>query len=89
MALGAARGRIMGGVVRRGLILSGIGLVVGALGALLVGRLLRGMLLDVPPLDPVVLAAVTAILLGVSLIALVVPAVRAMSVNPTETLRSR
>jgi predicted permease len=89
MALGAARGTIMAGVVKRGLMLSVIGLVIGTVGAFGVGRLLRRLLVDIPPIDPLMLSGVAVVLLGVSLAALIVPALRAMRVNPTETLRNR
>jgi ABC-type lipoprotein release transport system permease subunit len=52
------------------------------------GRLLLGLLYGVEPTDPRVLAAVTALLATASVLACLVPAVRATRVNPVDTLRS-
>jgi putative ABC transport system permease protein len=57
-------------------------------GALALGRLLVGLLYGVQPGDPRVLAAVTALLAAASVLACLVPAVRATRVNPVDALRS-
>jgi ABC-type antimicrobial peptide transport system permease subunit len=88
LALGARPGTVRGLVLRQGLLLSGAGLALGVLGALLLGRLLVGLLYGVGPADPRVLAAATSLLAGASALACLVPAVRATRVNPVDALRS-
>jgi len=88
MALGAGRRRVLGLVLRGGLGLALPGLVIGGLAALAVGRAMRFMLLGLSPVDPVALGGVATALLGVVLIASLVPARRAAAVEPSEALRS-
>jgi len=57
-------------------------------GALALGRLLVGMLYGVQPTDPGVLAAVCLVLGTASILACLVPAIRATRVNPVDALRS-
>ncbi len=87
MALGAGRRRVLGLILRGGLGLALPGLVVGALAALAVGRAMRFMLLGLSPVDPVALAGVAVALLGIVLLASLVPARRAAAVEPSEALR--
>ena len=74
-------------MLRQGLTLAAIGLGVGMVGALLLSRLLAGLLYGVQPTDPITYAGVGALLLVVALAAAYVPARRAMSVDPIEALR--
>lgn len=87
MALGADRGRVLRGVIRDALGLALPGLVLGAVAAVILGRLLEAFLLGVSPLDPAAFAAVGCALLVVVLIASFVPARRAARVDPSEALR--
>jgi putative ABC transport system permease protein len=87
MALGAKRGDVTRLVLRSGLMLVSAGAVLGLGGALLTTRLLRGLLFEVDPLDPVVLLAGTLVLAGVSVFASYVPARRAARIDPMEALR--
>ncbi len=87
LALGAASGTVLKMVVRQGMILSGIGLGVGLVLALLLSRALSAMLLDVSPTDVVTYGAVTAFLLVVALLASYFPARRATTVDPLVALR--
>jgi len=89
MALGAARREVLGSVVRRGLGLSLAGLGIGLVGVATVGRLLGTLLYEVDVLDPASLGVAACVLLVVTLAALVVPARRAMNVNPVEVLSGR
>ncbi len=87
MALGAGRGRVLALVLREGLGVAAFGLVVGVIGAVLLGRVLAASLASVGAVDVPVLAGVSVLLLVVALLALVLPARRAANVEPTEALR--
>lgn len=88
IALGARPGDVLGMVVRRGLVLTAIGIAAGAAGALVLGRAVRAMLYEVQPTDPVTLLVVTAVLLAAAAIASVLPALRATRVDPAVALRA-
>jgi len=87
LALGARPQEVLRQVVRDGLVVVGAGLVVGALGAFMLSRLIRGLLFDVSPTDPVTYAAVLLALVSVAAVACYVPARRAARIDPTEALR--
>jgi putative ABC transport system permease protein len=87
MALGARRGSILQMVLKRGLVLTVIGLAVGLVGALWLTGALTGLLYGVTRFDPLTFAAAPAMLAGVALLACVVPAMRAAAVNPVIALR--
>jgi len=65
-----------------------LGLVLGIAGSAGVVRLIRAMLYETQPLDPMVFAAVSATLMAVAALACVVPAWRASRVNPVQALRT-
>jgi putative ABC transport system permease protein len=88
MALGATRPSLFALVIKRGLVLAGIGLAVGIGGALGLTRLLQSQLYNVNDADPMNLTVVVAILLGVALLALCIPANRAARVDPIDNLRT-
>ncbi len=87
MALGASRNRVVGMVVREGIILAGIGSVLGLIGAYFVGRAMRSMLFGVGAMDFSAFAAVGLVLLAAALLACYLPARRAASVHPMQVLR--
>jgi predicted permease len=87
MALGARYGNILALVLRQGMLLAGVGIGVGVLGALALTRLLSGLLFGVTPTDPVTFAATPAILLGVAVLACWIPARRAAGIDPVRALR--
>ncbi len=87
MALGAAQGEVRGMVVRQGLRLTLIGVAIGVLGGLGVMQLIRSVLYDTPPYDPVSFGAVALFLSRASFLASYLPAQRATSVNPVVALR--
>jgi putative ABC transport system permease protein len=87
-ALGATSGVLFGIVLRRGLVLTLAGAAVGLLGALALGRLMRGLLYGVTPADPVTLIAVPVVLCAVALAACAIPARRASRIEPLAALRS-
>jgi predicted lysophospholipase L1 biosynthesis ABC-type transport system permease subunit len=88
MALGAQAGNVVRGVLRSALVLAGVGVALGVVGALGVTRFLRSFLFDVSPTDPVTLGAVAVLLVVVTMLASWVPARRAASVDPISALRS-
>ena len=87
LALGAQRGNIMSQVLRQGLSLAIAGAAVGFVGAVIVSRLMAGLLYSVRPTDPVTFAGVAILLVGVALVAGYIPARRAMRVDPIVALR--
>ena len=88
MALGAGRNRVVAQVVKEGLLLAGIGLAIGLIGAYFIGRAMQTMLYGVGTIDYSAFASVGAILLIASLIACYFPARRAASVEPMQVLRN-
>ena len=88
LALGATRRSVLLLVVRQGLIWSGFGVAVGAIGALLSGRLLARMLYGVSQADPSTYVTVMLGLLVVSAIACLIPASRATRVDPLSSMRA-
>ena len=87
VALGARPGQIVQLVLRQGLGLTGLGLGIGVVLALIAGRWLASRLYGVAPWDPATLVTVSAILLGVAVVACLRPALRALRVSPIEALR--
>ena len=77
----------MRSVVKDSAALAGIGVVIGVAGAFAVSRVLQQFLYEVKPHDPVVYAIVSAIIVAVVLAASLVPARRAMKVDPMVALR--
>ena len=88
MALGAGRGEVLGMVLREGLRLVGLGLVLGALAAILLGRLMTGLLFHVETTDPLTFAGMSLVLVLIAAAACLVPARRAATVDPLVALRS-
>ena len=87
MALGSRPRAIAGLVLRQGAGWMTAGLAGGAFGVVFVVRLLRGLLYDVPPFDPIALGAALVILLCAAALALLVPLRRATRVDPAVALR--
>ena len=88
IALGARTGDVLRLVLRDGLELALGGTAVGALGGMWAGTLLSKWLYDVHPADVTALVAAELILLVVTLLACLVPALRAMQADPVEVLRA-
>jgi putative ABC transport system permease protein len=86
-ALGAGRGDILRMIVGEGLTLTLAGVAIGLAGAVAVSRLIRKLLFEVTPLDPVSYVATAAVLLSVAVLASYVPARRATRVDPVVALR--
>ena len=87
LALGASPQRVARDVLGESLRNAVGGAVLGLLLALVAGRLVRGLLVDVTPADPWTLGTVAATLVAVAALAAVGPAWRAASVNPIGVLR--
>lgn len=88
MALGAQPGDVVRGIVRSGMILAGIGILLGSLGAVLSTRFLESMLFGVAALSPWAFIAPALALLIAAALAALIPAVRAGSLPPAEVLRA-
>jgi putative ABC transport system permease protein len=87
LSLGAPRAQVLGLVLRKGLVLTTVGIVLGLLGASAGSRLLQGMLFGVTPLDVRTFAAVSTTFGFVAMIACYLPARRATKVDPIVALR--
>jgi predicted permease len=88
LALGAQPGAVVGMVLRGGLLLAGVGLALGVVAYLGLGRLLQSVVYGVSPRDPVTLALGVAVLLGAALVACWIPARRAARVDAIVALRA-
>jgi len=87
MAFGARQIDVLESIMRTGLILAGLGVAVGLVGALAMCRLLTSLLYGVNPADPVSYGLVSLIVTAVSLLACYLPARRAAKTDPMEALR--
>ena len=87
MALGAQPGQVLGLVLRHAMMLSLVGVVIGAAASFVATPFLRVYLYGVKPHDALTLAVVSLVLIGVTLFASYVPAQRAARIDPVETLR--
>jgi len=87
MALGARSRDILRAVLGRGLRLTIIGLALGLLGALAATRIIRSLLYEVSPTDPLTFVSVAVLLAGVALLASYLPARRAAKIDPMAALR--
>jgi putative ABC transport system permease protein len=87
IALGAQTKDVLGLVLRQGMRLVVVGLVVGAIAAVLATRLFASLMFGVSTLDPVVYIGMAAALAVVALLATYLPALRATRVDPVEALR--
>jgi putative ABC transport system permease protein len=88
IALGAKRDHVMGKILMDGMWPAVVGLVVGVVVSLEVGRLMGDLLYEVKPLDPAVFASVAATLLAVTAFSCLVPAWRASRLDPMQALRT-
>jgi predicted permease len=87
MALGATRGNIFWLLSRQGLIVAAAGAVLGLTVAYATGRVAASWLYEVRPSDPVILASALALVLGVTIIATLIPVGRAARIDPSRALR--
>lgn len=87
MALGAQQHNVLALVLRQGMKLVLLGVVIGLPASLAATTLLKSMLFGLSATDVLTIGTVTALLLGVTLVACYLPARRATRVDPLETLR--
>jgi putative ABC transport system permease protein len=87
MALGARRMDVQRMIVAQGFMLTLVGLTIGVAGSLGLGRFLRTLLFGVTPTSPGVFIAVASVLFVAAFLASVIPARRAMRVDPVIALR--
>jgi predicted permease len=88
LALGATHGRVATMVLGEGVRLVAVGAAIGIAGALMLTSLLKALLFEVSARDPMTIAAAPMILMGVAIIACVVPARHAAALDPVETMRT-
>ncbi len=88
LALGASRASVFAGVLRRALSLTATGVVIGVAAAIGAGRLMAGLLFETRATDPTTLTMVACGTMLVAVAAGIVPARRAMSVDPIIALRN-
>jgi ABC-type antimicrobial peptide transport system permease subunit len=88
LALGARPVWMMRSVLRQGLLLALVGIGAGTAGALLLTRVLAGLLYEITPHDPGTFASIAVLFLAVATLACAVPARRAARIDPMVALRS-
>jgi ABC-type antimicrobial peptide transport system permease subunit len=87
VALGATPTSVLSLIVGRGMLLAGLGVIVGLIGAALLTRSMQSVLYDIRPSDPMTFVQVVAVLFGASLLASWLPARRALAIDPVTALR--
>lgn len=87
MALGAQQRDVLRMIVSESLVLGGIGIALGIIGALALTQFLRSLLFEVKPMDPATFGFVTVVMIAVAFLGSYVPARRAMRVDPMVALR--
>jgi putative ABC transport system permease protein len=88
MALGATPRQVVGLMLWQGLRPAVFGMALGLGAAIAAGRLVQGLLYEVPPHDPMTLISVSTAVLAVVVIACGIPARRASAVAPSDALRA-
>jgi ABC-type antimicrobial peptide transport system permease subunit len=88
MALGADVGELLRVVLKHGLVLTGTGVALGLLAALVLTRLMGYLLYKVSPYDPLVFGAALLVMTVTALAASLLPALRAARTDPVKALRT-
>ena len=89
VALGLPGSRVVAMIVRQGVALVAIGIVLGAVGTVALGRVLASFLFEVSAVDPIAFAAASGALLAIGVAAALMPAWRAGMVDPAGVLREQ
>lgn len=87
MALGARSGELIGMVLGRGLMLAAMGVAIGIAVGVAAGRTLQAILAGISPVDPAVYAGAVALTTAMTLLGCLLPAVRAVRVDPLTAIR--
>jgi len=87
LALGASPSDVQGMVLRRGLVLAGLGVGIGLAAAVGLTRVMEALLYGIDPVDPLTFGSVALALTSVALLASWIPARRAARVDPVEAIR--
>jgi putative ABC transport system permease protein len=87
IAIGATTRDILTMVFRQGMIPLGIGLAIGLTASLAVNQLLKSMLVQVSPADPITLLVASGVLILAALLGCLIPARRAIRIDPVDALR--
>jgi ABC-type antimicrobial peptide transport system permease subunit len=88
VAIGAAPRDVLWLILVRGFVLSLAGIAIGVIAAVPLGRLVAALLYEVRPLDPLTFGSVPLVLAGVALLAGLLPAWRAMRLDPVRALKT-
>jgi ABC-type antimicrobial peptide transport system permease subunit len=88
LALGADKGSIYTLVLRDGLMPIALGAVAGVVAAFAMARVIGSLLFEVSPYDPVVSGMAIGVLMAVGVLACLLPARRAVAVDPMQALRT-
>jgi len=87
MALGASHKSVLRLVVGQGMVLALIGVAIGVVASFFLTKFMATLLFGVSATDPLTFVAISVLLMGVSMVASLVPARRAMKVDPMVALR--
>ncbi|MBV8867771.1 MAG: ABC transporter permease [Acidobacteriaceae bacterium] len=88
LALGATASDVHGLILKQGMLPAVIGIAAGLLGALFLTQVMKSLLFQVAPLDPITFMALPLFLLAISALACYLPALRATRIDPTIALRT-
>ena len=88
VALGAPPRSVLSLVIGQGMLLAGVGVVIGIVGAALLTRSMQSVLYDIRASDPTTFVQVAVVLLGAALLASWLPARRALGIDPVSALRA-
>ena len=88
LAIGSTERRVARLVIADGMRLAAVGLVFGLGGALALGNVMRSLLFQTQPNDPLSFVAAATLIIAIALLACWIPARRATAVDPASVLRS-
>jgi putative ABC transport system permease protein len=87
MALGASRGSVLGMILRRGMLTTGIGLLLGLPMAYALAKLMSSLIFGVSAGDPLTFIGIPLALVAAAILAVYIPALRATKIDPIVALR--